>query len=1005
MIFKKLAVKKLLYSTILLCYFLFGFSQNLPNDCQNYIQACDNQSVSFDVSGFGMQEIIPESCSSSEHNSLWIRVTIDQPGTLGFTIVPENTNISEDYDFWVFGPPSTCANLGRPIRCSTTNPQAAGLTSNHTGLSATALDTSEGPGSNGDSFVRQLNVLAGQSYFVVVDRPIGSSPFVLNWSGTAIISNPFESANVNFPSFPNVTLCDEGSNNSEPYDFSVLDANYLSGITGFFLTYHANLQDASLNNNPITGSTNISQGTYYARINSINSQCSEIRPITVIFDTIVTNDVTKTVCENTPTNTITYDLSSHNDEVYTGSQVVTYTYYNSLVDATNSANPITNWQSRTLPVGLNSFYIRTEKGTCFDISELNITVIQRPAINPLVNLRQCDDDTDGFSAFNLTEANELIAANTTGLSFAYFLSLVDAQNNSNPITNDVAFVNQNVNTQTVYYRVSNSNDCARTGQLNLVVSATQVPATFQPLVYNSCDATFGTNNDAFATFDFSTALTTISNLFPAQLVNVTFYESESDALAETNAIMDISNYVNTTPNAQDIFVRVDSDLNNECVGFGKYVQLQVEATPIVSPLLKRECDDNNDGIFDFDTSTIENELLGGLSNVNVTYTDENNVVYTTLPNPFTTTNQVVTVIVTNNTTNSCSFTSTISFFVDSKPVVNPIDPNLLIKCDDELDPLEQDGIIAFDTATFENVIIGTQTNVTVEYYDENSNLLPDFIGTNFVTASQDITVKVINNDNVNCFSTAILSFVVYPLPAIFIQGYDEILCIDDPSDFVALNAGLVDEATISDFAYQWYLDNQIINGATQYNYNAVTMGDYTVAVTNVNNCISTRRIRVNPSDIATTISLEILDLIDSNTVIVAVTGNGNYQYSIDGENYQDSNVFYDVQPGELIVYVYDLNGCGIAKKTDSVLGVPNFFTPNGDGYNDYWNVKGFDEKFGKQTTISIFDRYGKLVKQISSSSDGWDGTFNGQKMPASDYWYTISLQDGRIKKGHFSLKR
>ena len=143
----------------------------------------------------------------------------------------------------------------------------------------------------------------------------------------------------------------------------------------------------------------------------------------------------------------------------------------------------------------------------------------------------------------------------------------------------------------------------------------------------------------------------------------------------------------------------------------------------------------------------------------------------------------------------------------------------------------------------------------------------------------------------------------------------------------------------------------------------------------------------------------------SGTSTVIITGNGNYQYSIDGENYKDSNVFYEVQLGELIVYVYDLNGCGIAKMKDSVLGVPKFFTPNGDGYNDYWNVKGFDEKFGKQTTISIFDRYGKLVKQISSSSDGWDGTFNGEKMPTSDYWFSISLQDGRIKKGHFSLKR
>ncbi|WP_130733514.1 T9SS type B sorting domain-containing protein [Flavobacterium sp. J27] len=980
-----------------------SFGQNLPNDCQNYIQACDNQSVSFNVSGAGIQEINPPSCSSQENNSLWLRVTIDQPGTLGFTIIPQSNSINEDYDFWVFGPASNCGNLGTPIRCSTTNPAAAGQPNNHTGLSANATDTSEGPGADGNSFVSQLNVLSGQSYFVVIDRPIGSSPFSLNWSGTATILNPF--ANLNLPNFPNVILCDEGADNSEPYDFSVLDAAYLASLPGFSITYFASLQDASLNNNPLISSTAISQGTYYARISSDSAQCTEIKTVQVLFNNLATNDVTKTVCENTVMGTVNYDLSSHNNEIYTGNQIVTYSYYTSLIDATNTTNSIANWQNISLAVGNHVFYIRTEKGTCFDISELSIEVYARPVINDLVSLKQCDDDTDGFSAFNLTEANELITNNPAGLTIAYFLTLSDAQNNTNPIINNTNFVNQTVNVQTIYYRVSNDNNCFKTGQLDLTVAATQIPATFNPLVFISCDTTFGTNNDGIATFDFSTAITSISNLFTGQVVEVTFYENLNDALAEINAITNIANFNNlTSPTTQDIYVRVDSDVNNDCVGLGKYVTLQVEPIPIVLPKLVRGCDDNQDGIFDFDTTTIESELLNGLTNVVVTYTDVNNTVYNALPNPFSTNSQVLNVTITNATVNACSYTTTLEFIVDQAPVFNPVNSSLLIQCDDELDPLLQDGVVIFNTSNFENTIIGNQTNVAVEYYDINNNLLPNFIGS-FETGTQDVLVKVIHLDNSNCFATGILSFVVYSNPKIMIDAPNEIICTDNPNAFVILDAGLENPTNISDYSYQWYFENQAISGASQYTYTANTTGNYTVVVTNSNGCSSTRNSVVNPSNIAIIDDIEIDDLVDSNTITVLISGDGDYQFSIDGENYQDSNIFYDVQPGLLSVWVYDKNGCGISNKEISVLGVPKFFTPNGDGFNDFWNIKGFNERFGNQTVVSIFDRYGKLLKQISSLSQGWDGTFNGVKMPAADYWYTINMLDGRVQKGHFSLKR
>jgi gliding motility-associated-like protein len=106
------------------------------------------------------------------------------------------------------------------------------------------------------------------------------------------------------------------------------------------------------------------------------------------------------------------------------------------------------------------------------------------------------------------------------------------------------------------------------------------------------------------------------------------------------------------------------------------------------------------------------------------------------------------------------------------------------------------------------------------------------------------------------------------------------------------------------------------------------------------------------------------------------------------------------------VYIKDITGCGIVGPvTIPILGIPAYFTPNGDGFHDYWNVKGVSEEFNYRSTIYIFDRYGKLLKQIGTTGLGWDGTYNGQLMPSDDYWYSIQFEDGRSAKGHFALKR
>ncbi len=186
------------------------------------------------------------------------------------------------------------------------------------------------------------------------------------------------------------------------------------------------------------------------------------------------------------------------------------------------------------------------------------------------------------------------------------------------------------------------------------------------------------------------------------------------------------------------------------------------------------------------------------------------------------------------------------------------------------------------------------------------------------------------------------------------------------------------------------------------------MGDYTVEVINNVGCSRIRTITVTASNTATINSVDVVDLTDNNTITITATGPGDYQYSLDEPNasWQDSSFFNNVPAGIHIVYINDKNGCGLVYQEIIVVGVPKFFTPNGDGHNDYWSIKGVNETFNSKSIIYIFDRYGKLLKQwVPSLNPGWDGTFNGILLPADDYWFTLKLEDGREKKGHFSLKR
>lgn len=202
-------------------------------------------------------------------------------------------------------------------------------------------------------------------------------------------------------------------------------------------------------------------------------------------------------------------------------------------------------------------------------------------------------------------------------------------------------------------------------------------------------------------------------------------------------------------------------------------------------------------------------------------------------------------------------------------------------------------------------------------------------------------------------------------------------------------------------AYEWS------TGATTQSIVVSEAGTFSVIVKNVYQdftCDNSKEFVVTSSSIATFVSINTADWSQGNNAItVLVSGIGDYMYSLDDENYQPENTFTDLVPGQYTVYVKDLNGCGTIKDTFALLNYPNFFTPNGDGYNDTWNIKF--ASFEPNLSINIFDRYGKFIIQIFGNGPGWDGTYNGKQLPSTDYWFVVTREDGTTYKGHFALKR
>lgn len=329
---------------------------------------------------------------------------------------------------------------------------------------------------------------------------------------------------------------------------------------------------------------------------------------------------------------------------------------------------------------------------------------------------------------------------------------------------------------------------------------------------------------------------------------------------------------------------------------------------------------------------------------------------------------------------------------DLLPVVNIATPTDLVMCSDI-----SNNQAVFDLSQQNTQILGTQNpdNFTITYHinqedaDSGENPLPDIYENN--ASPQTIYVRVIHNTLQICYETTSFQLIVSTFPQL---GPDETISMCDGSS-VTLSA-------IPGFtSYLWS------NGETTPSISISNSGNYSVTVSeNYNDfyCDATKTFVVEVSGTATIENITLVDFSSTNNSIsVEVSGLGDYEYSLDGTNFQNENYFSNLQSGEYTVYVRDKNGCGVVTQEVYLLNYMKFFTPNGDGENEYWQISG--SQFEPNLEINIFDRYGKLLTSFKGHDRGWDGIYNGQNMPTNDYWFVVKRGNSKTYKGHFTLKR
>ena len=638
----------------------------------------------------------------------------------------------------------------------------------------------------------------------------------------------------------------------------------------------------------------------------------------------------------------------------------------------------------------------------------DVEIYELPFANAAQDISVCDMDNDALFTFEFSDITSQVLAtqNAEVFSVHYFTSQEDADNFENEIGN--SFQNES-NPQLIFARIHNiqNTSCYDITSFNIEVFNTPIANPISPII--TCDdMSDGDETNGQTTINLQPFIADILGTQNPDNHTISFHPTQDDANNNTSPLS--LNYYTINPLNDLIFARIENNLNTNCFSTTP-INITVNPIPEVFNATLIQCDEDGipEGFTTFDLTQATEDIVGNQSNISLKYytsledlnADEDAIDPEAFSNWFNP--QIIYVLASDDTSN-CTNIAELTLEVSTTSIPD-FTPTPLC---DELN--SEDGINTFTLTDIESELQALNAiTFPVTFYETYLDALleENALGVSYTNTSpyfQTIFARV-ENDNA-CYGIAEIDLVIYPLPEL---EDDETVfyCLNEyPNAFITLSGAVINDIS-NDYYYEWFFNGTDLN-INEAEISVNDVGTYKVNVTSTEGCSKERTIIVEASNIATFETIEVTDGSQNNTITVLVSGEGTYQYALDDANgiYQDSNVFENVLPGFHTVFVRDIkNNCGTVDALVSVIGFPKFFTPNGDNYNERWHVKGVSDQFQPNSKILIFNRLGKLVSELSPSGPGWDGTYNGQNMPADDYWFFVTLQDGRVFKNHFSLKR
>lgn len=648
----------------------------------------------------------------------------------------------------------------------------------------------------------------------------------------------------------------------------------------------------------------------------------------------------------------------------------------------------------------------------------------------VLDLVNCDTLGSGISTFNLTD-NEAQIANTedpADYNFTYFLDAAL----TNQILNPFAYQNINPFSETIYVSIQHTifASCTETVDFNIRV----IGFATQPEDYNICDDDNDSDDtNGFHEFNLRSLDAEVLGGSASSNFTIEYYETESNAQNNISPIPSPTNFVNTTVDEQEIFIRIQNNADPTCFDITS-VMIYVRPLPVINDVINFvQCDDDTDGVGIVNLTDID-ELISLQTDLTYRY-------YNTEANAIADIAEIPTTQTINlnqqffcrvESIYECIRVSEINVSISTSQVPNDFLFTFVECADTEDDDDDQNGINTFNLGAAITAIrnlFPSESNLDVTLYEtfndavletniignpfEYRNLVP--IGHDLAQpVVQDIWVRVENVLNDTCLGLGMhIQLTVNPLPE-FNLIYQDLICIGE------MNTISTDfDNTLGDFTFNWIktdLTADPIFLSDEPFINIEEGGTYELVITNITtDCNRTEAFEVLESEEARIIQIKTstFNRID-NQAIIEVEGIGDYEFSLDNtvfylneddREFQDSNLFENLAAGEYEVTVRDKNLCGVVKTSFIILNVKPFFTPNGDSENQLWKVNGME--LYPDSTLTIFDRFGKIMTQLDPNSEGWDGVYKGKIMNDSDYWFRFEYTNDNgkkyIKNGHFAL--